>query len=357
MLAHRPLLIKRSLFLLLLSLLLLGCRDEGRPPASPPATTPAATSIPTQPANTPTAISTATPSQTPAEPTSTLRGTPQEPTPAATSTPTPTPEPLTVRFAVIGDYGQAGPAEAAVADLVKSREPDLIITTGDNNYPDGQASTIDDNIGQYYAGYIHPYQGAYGPGAAENRFFPSPGNHDWNTPDLIPYLDYFTLPGNERYYDFVRGPVHFFALDSDSREPDGVSADSIQAGWLRDRLAASDSPWKIVYMHQPAYSSGRHGSTEWMRWPFAEWGASAVLAGHDHVYERLIVNGLPYFTSGLGGHPARYIFLLPHRGSQLRYNDDYGALFVEATETELVFEFANVAGEVIDRYVLEGNRR
>ena len=28
-------------------------------------------------------------------------------------------------------------------------------------------------------------------------------------PQRPPYLDYFTLPGNERYYDFTWGPVHF----------------------------------------------------------------------------------------------------------------------------------------------------
>jgi tartrate-resistant acid phosphatase type 5 len=38
-----------------------------------------------------------------------------------------------------------------------------------------------------------------------------------------------------------------------------------------------------------------------MQWPFAAWGATAVLAGHDHDYERLTVGGLPYFVNGLGG--------------------------------------------------------
>src|SRR4051794_30681292 len=79
----------------------------------------------------------------------------------------------TVRLAVIGDFGLAGPDEAAVASLVKSWSPDLILTIGDNNYPDGAASTIDDNIGQYYHAYIFPYQGAYGPGASVNKFFPA----------------------------------------------------------------------------------------------------------------------------------------------------------------------------------------
>ncbi len=84
-----------------------------------------------------------------------------------------------VRFAVIGDFGQAGQPEQDVANLVKSWDPDLIITVGDNNYPVGAATTIDQNIGQYYHDFIYPYMGAYGAGATANRFFPSLGNHDW----------------------------------------------------------------------------------------------------------------------------------------------------------------------------------
>jgi hypothetical protein len=272
------------------------------------------------------------------------------PTPSLTPTPTPTPTPL--RFAVIGDYGSAGQPEQDVANLVHSWQPAFIITVGDNNYPYGEAETIDANIGQYYHDYIYPYLGEYGEGAGTNRFFPTLGNHDWDTPDAQPYLDYFTLPGNERYYDFVWEPVHFFALDSDSREPDGFRSTSIQAEWLRVGLENSSAPWKIVYMHHPPYSSGYHGSVTWMRWPFQEWGASIVLAGHDHLYERLEIDGFPYITAGLGGYPARYAFLLPVSGSQVRYNDDFGALLVEATPQQLMFQFITRSGELIDTYQL-----
>jgi tartrate-resistant acid phosphatase type 5 len=291
----------------------------------------------TAPTASPTTVPTATPSATP--------------TPTITATPTNTPV-RPVRFAVIGDYGLAGEAEQAVADLVHSWTPDLIITTGDNNYPTGLAETIDHNIGQYYHMYIHPYQGAYGLGAAENRFFPTLGNHDWDAPNAQPYLDYFTLPGNERYYDFTWGPVHFFALNGDSREPDGVGASSMQAAWLRERLASSTAPWKIVYMHQPPYSSGYHGSVTWMRWPYKEWGADAVISGHDHTYERLLIDDLPYFINGLGGGP-RYPFQEPLPGSQIRFRDEHGAMLVEATELDIIFQFITRSGIEIDRFVLE----
>ncbi|MEX2055038.1 MAG: hypothetical protein WD972_02550, partial [Candidatus Andersenbacteria bacterium] len=101
------------------------------------------------------------------------------------SSPTPSPGAETT-FAVIGDYGGfhdgTASSEAAVATLVKSWQPQFVITLGDNNYPRGEAATIDDNIGQFYSTYIGSYQGTYGEGASRNNFFPTLGNHDWDSP-------------------------------------------------------------------------------------------------------------------------------------------------------------------------------
>ncbi|HEX6271796.1 MAG TPA: metallophosphoesterase [Polyangiaceae bacterium] len=259
-----------------------------------------------------------------------------------------------VRFAVIGDFGVASEAEAKVAELVRAEKPAFVITTGDNNYPDGSAETIDANIGRFYHDFIQPYAGKYGPGATENRFFPALGNHDWYTPGAKPYLDYFTLPGNERYYDFVRGDVHFFAIDSDENEPDGIEATSKQAAWLEGALRSSKSAWQIVYMHHPPYSSSRHGSSVKLRWPYARWGADLVLAGHDHTYERVEQEGTVYVVNGLGGHRP-YSFKSPIPGSIVRYNDRHGAQFIEASKSVLVSRFTNVARETVDEFSLEAH--
>jgi hypothetical protein len=258
----------------------------------------------------------------------------------------------TVRFAVIGDYGVDNRAEQEVADLVKSWNPDFVITVGDNNYPDGAASTIDANIGKYYRSFIFPYTGTYGNGATTNRFFPSLGNHDWVTAGAKPYLDYFVLPNNERYYDFVQGPVHFFAVDSDPHEPDGNTSTSVQGNWLKDRLSNSTDPWKLVYFHHPPYSSGTgHGSTPWMQWPFQQWGATAVLSGHDHDYERVILNGSPFFVTGSGGRGLGQ-FGTPIAGSEVRFNADNGAMLVTASGTQITFQSTNRAGTLIDGYTV-----
>lgn len=256
-----------------------------------------------------------------------------------------------ITFAVIGDYGNGSSAEGNVANRVKSWNPDFIITTGDNNYVYGSADTIDEHIGQFYHEYIGNYVGSYGAGSATNRFFPSLGNHDWDTPDAQPYLDYFTLPSNERYYSFTQGPVEFFVIDSDGGEPDGISSTSVQAQWLQSELAASTATWKLVYFHHSPYSSGGHGSDPDMQWPFQQWGASAVLTGHDHIYERLLINDFPYIVNGLGG-ASKSSFGSIVTGSQVRYNADYGAMLVTADDTQITFQFITQTGTVIDSYTM-----
>lgn len=265
-------------------------------------------------------------------------------------------------FACIGDFGDASQAEKDVSDLVKSWKSEFIITTGDNNYFYGDSLTIDTNIGYFYHPYIFPYYGKFSDSTDTttiNRFFPSLGNHDLYTANGQPYFDYFTLPGNERYYDFVWGNVHFFVLNSDSTtgyEPDGVSSTSVQGAWLMGKLAASVSKWKLVYFHHPPFSSSVvHGSSSWMQWPFEQWGATAVFSGHDHVYERLRVGNIPYFVNGLGGRSAIYNFgtLLP--GSEKQYNGNYGAMRISAFPDSIVFEFVNIADSVADKLVIGGN--
>jgi len=266
-----------------------------------------------------------------------------------------------IRFAVIGDYGEDGKQDESVANLVKSWQPEFITTVGDNNYPSGAADTIDPNIGQYYHEYIYPYVGVYTNPATtitENRFWPALGNHDWSALTCVgqtctgPYFDYFTLPGNERYYDLVRGPVHFFFVDSDKREPDGIIRSSAQAAWLQAGLAKSQTRWQVVLLHHPPYSSGiTNGPEQRLQWPYQAWGADAVLTGHEHIYERSTADGIPYIITGLGGKNERGIGT-PRPCSEVRYNGDFGAMLVEATALTMTFQFINVTNQLIDTYTL-----
>lgn len=245
-----------------------------------------------------------------------------------------------VKFAAIGDYGRwYTPGEALVSQMVHDMNPDFIITLGDNNYEYGADSTIDSNIGQFYHDYIFPYTGNFGTGAPFNKFFPAMGNHDWLTDSARPYINYFQLPGNERYYDFVKGNIHFFVINSDINEPDGITSSSPQAHWLMNKLTQSVARFKIVYFHHPPYSSGQHGNNLDMRWPFKQWGATVVFCGHEHNYERLVDStGLTYYVNGLGGKDWReFAAVVPE--SRFRFTGNYGAMFITSYTDSLNIKF------------------
>ncbi len=272
-----------------------------------------------------------------------------------------------IKFAVIGDYGTKSEGTTAVSNLVKSWDPDFILTTGDNNY--GKAEDIDHNVGSIYSRYIYPYNGDYEkPSVTHSRFFPCLGNHDFQGRDATSYLNYFSLPGNGYYYDFVKGGIHFFSVCSDKRCPDGIAPDSKQMLWLKEKVQDSKIPWKLIYYHHPTYSScvRSPGGGDWpveyleknnerrIDLPFSDWGVSAVLSGHLHLYERFDVKGIPYIINGLGGD-ERYKFVDDHPDPEsiVRFSDEDGAMLIEASDTELAFRFVTTSGKIIDEVLLK----
>jgi tartrate-resistant acid phosphatase type 5 len=241
-----------------------------------------------------------------------------------------------VKFVVIGDYGTDTASEKSVADAALALRPAFIATVGDNNYTGDWVQTQE----KYYGAYISP-----------ERFFPALGNHDWDA-GLDGYRAYFQTPGNGRYYSVRRGSVALFVLDSDPREPDGTTENSVQATWLREALRASSARWKLVLFHHPAYTSlGGHPPTEALRWDFAGMGASAVLMGHNHFAERLELGGIPYFVDG-GGGQSLYKIATPDPASRFHDDTQHSFLFIEADDTRLRFTFRSTTGATLDERIV-----
>ncbi|KAF8066393.1 hypothetical protein HT031_002717 [Scenedesmus sp. PABB004] len=284
----------------------------------------------------------------------------------------------TLRVATVGDFGVNDENEAKVATMIGNWKPDHVLALGDNNYDVGAAATIDANVGKFYASFISPYTGNYGPGApgGVNRFWPILGNHDWGNTcgdqksgcaagvncfggDTAGYAAYMPIQG-KRYYSQLLGAdglLEIFALDSDCNEPDGTGADSAQATWLRGALAASKAAWKFVLLHHaPFSSSSGHGSINRVQWPYAEWGADAVFSGHDHLYERVLQGGgFPYFVNGAGGRGLNAFLPNPVAGSAARYAEEHGAQLItlNATRVELAFWATTYPGpSLIDCYAI-----
>jgi hypothetical protein len=77
------------------------------------------------------------------------------------------------------------------------------------------------------------------------------------------------------------------------------------------------------------------------------------LTGHEHNYERLLVDGIPYFVNGLGGGPIYNDFadILPE--SQFHYSADHGAMLVTASAADVHFEFYSRTDKLIDQYRIQ----
>jgi endo-alpha-1,4-polygalactosaminidase (GH114 family) len=271
---------------------------------------------------------------------------------------------------VIGDFGDTSDlAEGEtdtfrVARLIESWSPDFIATVGDNDYSDkefaGTFRGLELGVGQYFHEWIGNYQGSAGPGADENRFFPIPGDHDYgddcDAPHLDDYLAYFTLPVGEigeTWYDVRRGALHAFFIDSvvDCHQ-DGGATFARERAWLERTATASDAPFKVVLVHHPPYSSGaRHGSAAHTQWPYGDWGIDLVIAGDDHVYERLEKDGVTYLVNGLGG-VERHEFGTPLAASRFRYRDDFGAVGLAVVGGRLEGAFLAATGALVDRFTI-----
>lgn len=278
------------------------------------------------------------------------------------------------RFAVIGCFGADTIAERNVAALVKSWEVDFVITTGDNRI--GRNSQYQNTVGRSYYYCDFMTGGITGCHAAINSFYPVPGEGDYYGRDgILEYKYFFDLPGahvrtsgtskSDLYYDYIRGNVHFFALDSEGMLQDTLDCVGLlgcanpvydmQRKWLERQLKRSKSEWKVVYLsHSPYSSSGErhfHGSNQVFQWPFEKWGVDVVFSAHDHHYERVHNNGVLYIVSGLGGAPLHRLWHEAVEGSEFRYNRNHGALLVTAgkkNEEGMHIQFFTHEGEMVD---------
>ena len=123
-------------------------------------------------------------------------------------------DPSDLFFTIIGDWGQGTTGEAQISALQDIANTPMIITVGDNTYPNGTQSELDNNAMAYYQS---PLQRAF--------YFPTLGNHDLNNVGNAnwansAHIKTFVLPTNspepERYYSWEDGDALFISLDSDS---------------------------------------------------------------------------------------------------------------------------------------------
>ena len=219
----------------------------------------------------------------------------------------------------------------------------------------GAVAVLGDNV--YERGTAEEYARCYDPswGRHKARTRPTPGNHEYATPNAAPYYAYFGAAAGrptEGWYSYELGAWHIVVLNSElPRTPD-----SPQIQWLRADLAAHPARCTLAYWHRPRFSSGPHGSNAAMQ-PFwdvlYQAGADVVLTGHDHVYERFgpqapdgradAARGIRSFVVGTGGR-ALYAFAAIAPNSEFRQNTTLGILRLELGESGYRWRFIPTRG-------------
>lgn len=197
-----------------------------------------------------------------------------------------------LRFAVLGDFGAGGTAQKAVADAMcrwrTKHYIRLVVTTGDNIYPDGSPAL-------FQSEFYTPYSCLFAHGV---HFHGSLGNHDVLTANGDFEVGARRFGMNGHNYVLRKSGVRLVFADSNS----------LDRTWLRGALQARRGDrWTVVVFHHPVFSPGtQNGSTPGFR-PglpriFRRRGVDLVLNGHDHIYAATkSLHGIRYVVSGGGG--------------------------------------------------------
>ena len=200
------------------------------------------------------------------------------------------PDHTNFKFVVFGDTRSDPIAHQNVVSSILTLAPDFVLHTGD--------MVADGLVANDWTTFFSIERKLM----SQSPLYGVMGNHEHDSPI---YFDVFHFPGNERWYSFDYGNIHFIGLQIDSAG--GFQADSEQARWLESDLAQTQQPWKIVFFHVPPHSSGEHGGDERIRDALEpilkKYQVDVVFNGHDHDYERLMTNSIVYIVTGGGGAP------------------------------------------------------
>jgi len=243
-------------------------------------------------------------------------------TPSPTPSPTETPGPE-LRFAAIGDFGSGWPVQREVAQSMckwRERRPfDVVVTTGDNIYPNGAPRYFQEK-------FFDPYDCLLSDGV---QFHASLGNHDYLTRRGRPEINEAAFGMSKRNYVLRRDGVRFVVADSNRLDRE----------WLSDATRARPlDRWTIVVFHFPVFSPGTiRGSTPGYRPDlprlFARRGVDLVLNGHDHLYAvTKPMRRIRYVVTGGGGGG---LYPCGDAWFSARCSSRYHFLYVVASPTEL----------------------
>jgi 3',5'-cyclic AMP phosphodiesterase CpdA len=224
---------------------------------------------------------------------------------------------------------------------------DMVVTAGDNIYPNGAAE------------YLKPYFERPFEGLIKRNvpFYAALGNHDVRSGYEAQMRYPLFNMGGHNYYTVAAGTgtVEFFILDTND-------FDRRQLAWLDGELSRSAAIWKVPVFHHPTYSAAKkHGSNLGLRRMlepvFVRHGVKAAISGHDHVYQRTHPqSGVTYFISGAGGEVRVGDLKRSDPMVAAGYDDTCHFMLIEADATTFRFRAVNNRGRVVDEGQIAAER-
>jgi hypothetical protein len=213
--------------------------------------------------------------------------------------------------------------QAGTAALIESLQPDAVAALGDIQYNFGTLDEFDGSFARTW-------------GVFKSKIYPAPGNHEWYDLPVngAGYFDYFDGAGARSGRAGARGKGyysvnlnrywHLITLNSNCSSdyprltaPVPCKPESRQERWLRADLRAHRGMCVIAQWHHAYFTSGpsqggpNNLATRSFWNDLYQAGATLILNGHDHGYERFAPqtptgqldrrHGVREFVIGTGG--------------------------------------------------------
>ncbi len=233
-----------------------------------------------------------------------------------------------------------------IIDMIILEAPHLVLMTGDYVYR-VTADHEDNLLAWEMFNEITDRLGHYAP------IIGVVGNHDTGASTGAVKLEYYFdafefYDAPSTYFSFDYAGVHITFIDSEEFGLEGrITGD--QYDWLVSDFASTTKPMKFVVSHRPIFACSHIGSaldineTETARLLtlLEQENVTLFLAGHDHLYNRITVNGITHIIAGGGGAPT---YSTPWGGAYNHY------VVVNVSLSEIEMASIKLNGAVGDTY-------
>jgi predicted phosphodiesterase len=237
-------------------------------------------------------------------------------------------------FVVLGDTRDGHEVHEKIVEKTISHNPNFVIHTGDLVSKGSRQADWD----KYFE--INEILMRFTP------YYPVLGNHEGNDER---YYNYFALPDKENYYSFTWGNSKFIMLDSNEPFRDSASQHDFFKNELKE---GRNNQFVFVIYHHPPYSASDKRKKERAETrsifidDFSVHKPDVVFNGHDHNYQRYLVDSVNYVVAGGGGAPL-YEIDNPDRGYVVG-KKEFSYCFISVAGSQLKMEVYDLNSNIID---------